>query len=70
MSPANTPSAACSTCRKARLAYLASSRRDAAAGILKGRTGIHELVLVDDTMRTMIHDGSSEQELDERMRAP
>ncbi len=30
----------------------------------KGRTGIYELVLVDDTMRTMIHDGSSEQELE------
>jgi len=30
----------------------------------KGRTGIHELVLVDDTMRTMIHDGASEQELE------
>jgi general secretion pathway protein E len=30
----------------------------------KGRTGIYELILVDDGMRTMIHDGSSEQELD------
>ena len=30
----------------------------------KGRTGIYELVLVDDTMRTMIHDGSGEQELE------
>ena len=30
----------------------------------KGRTGIYELVLVDDTMRTMIHDGASEQELE------
>ena len=30
----------------------------------KGRTGIYELVLVDDTMRTMIHDGSGEHELD------
>jgi general secretion pathway protein E len=36
---------------------------EAALGF-KGRTGIHELVLVDDTMRTMIHDGSSEQELE------
>ncbi|WP_116810967.1 type II secretion system ATPase GspE [Steroidobacter cummioxidans] len=36
---------------------------DAALGF-KGRTGIHELVLVDDTMRTMIHDGASEQELE------
>src|SRR3954469_10926160 len=30
----------------------------------KGRTGIYELVLVDDTMRTMIHDGAGEHELD------
>src|SRR5688572_4563056 len=30
----------------------------------KGRTGIYELIMVDDTMRTMIHDGSSEQELE------
>ncbi|MET0984912.1 MAG: type II secretion system ATPase GspE [Steroidobacteraceae bacterium] len=27
----------------------------------KGRTGIYELVLVDDHMRSMIHDGASEQ---------
>jgi general secretion pathway protein E len=36
---------------------------DAALGF-KGRTGIYELVLVDDSMRTMIHDGASEQELE------
>jgi general secretion pathway protein E len=30
----------------------------------KGRTGIYELVVVDDAMRTMIHDGSSEQEME------
>ncbi|HEY0682118.1 MAG TPA: type II secretion system ATPase GspE [Steroidobacter sp.] len=36
---------------------------DATQGF-KGRTGIYELVLVDDTMRTMIHDGASEQELE------
>ena len=30
----------------------------------KGRTGIYELVLVDDTLRTMIHDGSGEHELE------
>ncbi len=30
----------------------------------KGRTGIYELVLVDDTMRTMIHDGASEHDLE------
>jgi general secretion pathway protein E len=36
---------------------------DAALGF-KGRTGIYELVLVDDAMRTMIHDGTSEHELE------
>jgi general secretion pathway protein E len=36
---------------------------DATQGF-KGRTGIHELVLVDDTMRTMIHDGSGEHQLE------
>ena len=29
-----------------------------------GRTGIYELVQVDNTMRTMIHDGSAEHELE------
>jgi general secretion pathway protein E len=36
---------------------------EAAQGF-KGRTGIYELVLVDDTMRTMIHDGAGEHELE------
>jgi len=38
----------------------------------RGRTGIYELVLVDDNMRTMIHDGASEQELERyaRTRTP
>ena len=30
----------------------------------KGRTGVYELVMVDDAMRTMIHDGSGEHELE------
>jgi general secretion pathway protein E len=34
----------------------------------KGRTGIYELVVVDDAMRSMIHDGASEQELDRHAR--
>ena len=34
----------------------------------KGRTGIHELALVDDTMRTMIHDGAGEHELERQAR--
>ena len=38
----------------------------------RGRTGIYELIAVDDHMRTMIHDGSSEQELERyaRMGSP
>jgi general secretion pathway protein E len=35
-----------------------------AGGGYRGRTGIYELVNVDDTMRTMIHDGAGEHELD------
>ena len=31
---------------------------------IAGRTGIYELVEVDDTMRTMIHDGAAEHELE------
>jgi general secretion pathway protein E len=30
----------------------------------QGRTGIYELVKVDNTMRTMIHDGAGEHELE------
>jgi general secretion pathway protein E len=30
----------------------------------RGRTGIYELVVVDDQMRTMIHDGAAEHELE------
>jgi general secretion pathway protein E len=35
----------------------------------KGRTGIYELVLVDDAMRSMIHDGASEQDLERHARS-
>jgi general secretion pathway protein E len=41
--------------------------RDASA--FKGRTGIYELVLIDEHMRTMIHDGASEQELERYARS-
>jgi general secretion pathway protein E len=41
--------------------------RDAAGGY-RGRTGIYELVAVDDAMRTMIHDGSGEHELERHAR--
>ena len=33
-----------------------------------GRPGIYELIAVDDAMRTMIHDGVSEQELERHAR--
>jgi general secretion pathway protein E len=38
------------------------------SGGYRGRTGIYELIVVDDQMRTMIHDGSSEQELERHAR--
>ena len=34
----------------------------------RGRTGIYELIELDDEMRTMIHDGSSEQQLEAHAR--
>jgi general secretion pathway protein E len=34
----------------------------------RGRTGIYELIEVDDDMRAMIHDGTSEQKLDHHAR--
>jgi len=37
-------------------------------GGYRGRTGIYELIVVDDPMRTMIHDGASEQELERHAR--
>ncbi len=39
-----------------------------ANGDYRGRTGIYELVAVDDTMRTMIHDGAGEHELERHAR--
>jgi general secretion pathway protein E len=38
----------------------------------RGRSGIYELVMVDDHMRTMIHDGAAEQDLERhaRIRTP
>jgi general secretion pathway protein E len=40
---------------------------DGSAGFA-GRTGIYELIAVDDAMRAMIHDGVSEQELERHAR--
>ena len=37
--------------------------RDAGSGY-RGRTGIYELVLIDDQLRTMIHDGAAEHDLE------
>jgi general secretion pathway protein E len=34
----------------------------------RGRSGIYELVMVDDQMRTMIHDGAAEQDLEHHAR--
>jgi len=45
--------------------YRAAS--DAGSGY-KGRTGIYELVIVDEAMRTLIHDGAGEQELERHAR--
>jgi general secretion pathway protein E len=39
-----------------------------AGGGYRGRTGIYELIIVDEIMRTMIHDGVAEQEIDHRAR--
>ena len=37
-------------------------------GGYRGRTGIYELIVVDDAMRTMIHDGVSEQQIERHAR--
>ena len=34
----------------------------------RGRTGIYELIGIDEAMRTMIHDGASEQEMERHAR--
>ncbi|MBS0367220.1 MAG: type II secretion system ATPase GspE [Proteobacteria bacterium] len=41
--------------------------RDSTGGY-RGRSGIYELIMVDDAMRTMIHDGVSEQEIERHAR--
>jgi general secretion pathway protein E len=43
-------------------------RPGAGASGFKGRTGIYELVIVDDTMRTMIHDEAAEHDLEKYAR--
>jgi len=54
MDPANPPT-------------IYSASESASTGY-SGRTGIYELIAVDDVMRTMIHDGVSEQQLDRHAR--
>ena len=41
--------------------------RDPSGGY-RGRSGIYELIIVDDAMRTMIHDGVSEQDIERHAR--
>jgi general secretion pathway protein E len=41
--------------------------RDSGGGY-RGRSGIYELIVVDDQMRTMIHDGASEHDLERHAR--
>jgi general secretion pathway protein E len=41
---------------------------DGQNGGFKGRTGIYELIAVDDEMRRMIHDGAGEQDLEKHAR--
>ena len=43
-------------------------QRDGEGTGFRGRTGIYELIAVDDAMRGMIHDGVSEQELERHAR--
>ncbi|BCE02356.1 type II secretion system ATPase GspE [Marinicellulosiphila megalodicopiae] len=43
--------------------YRACGCKDCKNTGYKGRLGIYEIVQIDDTLRTMIHDGSSEQEM-------
>ncbi|EQD57740.1 general secretory pathway protein E [mine drainage metagenome] len=37
-------------------------------GGYRGRSGIYELIMVDEQMRTMIHDGASEQQIEHHAR--
>jgi len=48
--------------------HRASSQGDCAARAYSGRTGIHELINVDATLARMIHDGSSEAQMEAYVR--
>ena len=43
-------------------------RKDAPWWFDRGRTGIYEVVTIDNEMRTMIHDGAGEHELERNAR--
>ena len=48
--------------------YRASNCEECNRTGFRGRTGIYELVIVDDTLRTMIHDGAAEHALEKYAR--
>jgi general secretion pathway protein E len=48
--------------------HRASNQGDCAARAYSGRTGIHELINVDATLARMIHDGSSEAQMEAYVR--
>ncbi|MFK8018325.1 MAG: type II secretion system ATPase GspE, partial [Pseudomonadales bacterium] len=45
------------------MTYRAKGCRSCSQSGYRGRTGIYELIMIDEEMRHMIHDGASEQEL-------
>lgn len=44
--------------------YKPTGCKECSGSGFRGRTGIYELITLDDTMRTMIHDGAGEHELE------
>ena len=54
--------------REAPTLYRPGSVATADGGGYRGRTGIYELILVDDHLRKLIHDGAPEQQLEDEVR--
>ena len=54
--------------REAPTLYRPGTVASADGGGYRGRTGIYELVRVDDRLRKLIHDGAPEQQLEEEVR--
>lgn len=50
------------------MTYRAKGCRSCSQSGYRGRTGIYELIMIDEEMRHMIHDGASEQELTKHAR--